>query len=143
MPTPAENTKIWAAARELGLSEDQLRDLVHQVSGQRSTRALTSAQTRALLDALVRLGARPGTRRKPSGRRAADGVFKLITPAQRELIDALRGELGGDWLSDKYFAGACRKRLRGKERPTTAADGARMIEALKQRLAYNQRKAAG
>jgi hypothetical protein len=146
-PTPPQIRKIMAAARELDLDEGQLRDLIGQRSatGSRSKRELTVGEAAAVIDDLVRLGASSGTAgargKKPSGRRSPAGVTRMITPEQREMIEQLRAELGGSWIRDEYFAGACRKRLRGKERPATSAEAATMIEVLKQRRAYDRSRA--
>jgi len=138
MPTPAETRKIFAAAREVGLDEDRLRDLVEQVSGQRSTRALDRGQTHQLIELLVGLGARKGSGRpKPSGRRPIDGVVNMISSAQRDMIGDLRAQLGGDWGREEYFRGACGKVIH-KPAPLTARDGERVIEMLRARLAYNR-----
>ncbi|HEX8320998.1 phage protein GemA/Gp16 family protein [Longimicrobium sp.] len=143
MPTPAETRKLFAGAREAGLDVEQLRDLVEAASGQRSTKQLNRDQTRQVIDALVKLGARAGTPgRKPSGKRQPAGVTAMITPAQRTYIADLRAQLGGDWLKDEYFAGACKKRM-GKTGLTTSADANRAIELLKKRIAYNAQRAAG
>lgn len=142
MPTPRELRKIFAAARELGLEEEKLRDLVEQVSGQRSTRALDALQTSTVIDALVRLGAASGAvATKPSGRRSVRGVTKLITPGQHDMIAVLRTRLGGDWLRDEYFEGACGRLLR-KDRPRTAGEAARTIEMLRARLAHRERRSS-
>lgn len=138
MPTPAELRKIFASAREVRLEDEQLRDLVEQVSGQRSTRALSHEQTHQLIELLVGLGARKGAgRRKPAGRRPVDGVVNMISTAQRELIADLRTQLGEDWHRDEYFRGACRKVIH-KDAPLTARDGERVIEMLRARGAYNR-----
>lgn len=141
MPNHAQIAKIHAAAREVGWDGDQLYELVQQVSGGRSVRALDTRQTKEVIDALVRAGARPGKRgRKPSGRRTAANEVLLITPDQRTLIGDLRAKLGGLWLGDRYLEGACVKRI-GKPRPTSAGDAARVIEMLKHRLAYEAKRA--
>jgi hypothetical protein len=147
MPTNPQLKRIWAAAREVGLEEADLRDLVERCSGQRSISALTTEQAIPVIDALVRLGASApanatGRRRasRPSGTRKPEGVTQLMTPGQATLIDTLRSELGGDWARDEYFAGAVNKRL-GKSRPATAGEAAQVIEMLKGRRSYNRRAA--
>lgn len=146
-PLSQQIPKIWAAAREVGVEEPQLRDLVARCSstGSNSIRALNAAEANNVIDALVRLGASSSTggrggKRRPSGRRKADGETQMITPRQVEEIARRRAELGEDWIRDEYYAGACRKRLR-KDRPATAAEGAKVIEMLKQVLAHERRKA--
>jgi hypothetical protein len=140
MPTAGELKRIWAAAREIGLGEEALRNVVEDVSGQRSLRALSQYETGRVIDCLVRAGARPARaagepagRGKASGRRQTPGVVRMVTPAQRAYIADLRGKLGGDWLSDRYYEGACLKLL-GKAVPTTSSDGSRVVQMLKIRL---------
>ncbi len=142
MPTVMETRKIFAGAREIGITEEQLRDLVEQVSNQRSVRQLTRTETGRLIDLLVQAGVRPAAApaKKRSGRRVPAGVLKMITPGQRGQITWLRDQLGGDWLRDEYFAGACRRRIK-KDAPTTAAEAASVIEMLKKRTDYNHKRA--
>jgi hypothetical protein len=140
MPTAAQTKKIWASAREVGLEESELRDLVFTLSGARSISKLSDFHARELIDLLVRGGARKGTPKpKPSGRRKAPNEVQMITPGQRTEIERRRTALGGDWLRDEYFAGACRKRIK-LDAPRTAAQAAQVIEMLKERAAYNAGK---
>lgn len=141
MPTRPQLRKIWGAAREIRLEEEALRDQVEAIAGHRRISKLTFAQADQLIELLVRLGATAGPgKRKPSGRRRAKGETKLISGEVRALIEDLRGQLGGKWLEDPYFAGAC-KRLFRKARPATAAEGARVVEMLKQRIAHDEQRA--
>lgn len=138
MPTGAQLRKIWASARELGLEEEQLRDAVEDLSGSRSISGLSFRQARELIDNLVRLGATPGGgASKPSGRRTGEAEVKLVSGDVRRLIEQLRGELGGKWLEDPYFEGACKRVIR-RPRPRTGAEGARVVEMLKKRLAHEE-----
>lgn len=141
MPTHQQTAKIFAAAREIGLDSDGVYDLVESACGARSVRALSVQQAAIVIDNLVRAGASSGAgkpkQRKPSGRRLPAGVMKMITPAQRAAIEHRRGELGGDWLRDDYFAGVCGKVI-GKPAAITAADAAKVIEAMKKRRAYDR-----
>lgn len=50
--TQLQIKKIWTKADELGMAEEQLRDLVRWVSGQESTRKLTRYQAKRLIDVL-------------------------------------------------------------------------------------------
>lgn len=130
--------KIWAGAKEIGIEEPALRDLVEKVSGNRSISALSFAEAGDVIDHLVSAGARKGS--KPSGRRMPPGVKKLLTGDQRSLIQDLREKLGGKWTEDRYFEGACRRVIK-KPRPTTAGNGARVIEMLKRRLEHEKARA--
>jgi hypothetical protein len=143
MPNAAQRRAIFGAARQLGLDDEQLRDQVEGVSGGRSVSALTQPQTKELLDAFARAGARLGsnsqTKRKPRGRRTQPGETLLITGDQREMIEDMRRRLGGKWEEERYFEGACARVIK-KPRPTTAGDGVRVIEMLKQRIAYEAKR---
>lgn len=140
MPSPGQTAKIFSAARELGWDREQLYDLVEQVSGGSSVSALTTTQTHQVIEALVRAGARPGKAKKPSGRRTAANESLLITPAQRELIEQLREDLGEKWTEERYYEGACMRVIK-KPRPTTAGNAERVIEMLKARRDHARRKA--
>lgn len=138
MPNRAQLAKIWAGAKEVGIDEPALRDLVEEISGSRSISGLSFAQAGDVIDHLVAAGARKG--RKPSGRRTAPGEFKILSGDQRDLIQDLREQLGGKWTEDRYFEGACRRVIK-KPRATTAGNGARVIEMLKARLEYERSRA--
>lgn len=140
--TAAQIRKLHFAAREVGLDQDGLYELVKQASnGGSSISALTVAQAGAVIDQLVRLGATKGRQKKPSGRPKVDHVAVMISAEQRDLIEQLRRDLGESWLQDEYFQGACR-RLIARPRPVTSADGVRVIEMLKARRAHDHRKQA-
>ncbi len=141
MASAAQLRKIWGAAREIGLEETDLRALVERVSGSTSISALSFAQAGEVIDSLVAMGARAGTgRRRPSGRRAAKGEIKLISGPMRALISELRSQLGEKWMRDEYFAGACKRQIK-QEHPRTAAEGSRVVEMLKKRIAYEEGRA--
>jgi len=83
--TPAQLRAIWTAARDQGLAEDLLRDLVQHVSGQRSTRALTRRQASTVIDQL-----RGGERRFGKNKfRELDGRPDMATGAQLRKIEAM------------------------------------------------------
>lgn len=50
--TKAQKAKIWTKAQEIGMAEEQLRDLVRWISGQDSTRELTKRQGIKLIDVM-------------------------------------------------------------------------------------------
>lgn len=59
--TPAQNRKIWALSSQLALKEDNLRDLVESVTGQRRVSLLTQPQA---LEVIRLLQAELAKRRK-------------------------------------------------------------------------------
>lgn len=121
---------IQIKRRQIGLDDDDWRDIVERVTGQRSTRGLTLTQTRALLGELDRLTGGSA----PQGRRMLQGAFVpkiqalwisawnlgLVTSREdRQLIAFVRRQTGIDhanWLLDN-------------------ADALKVIEALKAMLA--------
>jgi hypothetical protein len=50
--TAAQRRKIWAAAKQRGLDEDDLREIVRQITGQTSTKALTIHEAVRIIDRL-------------------------------------------------------------------------------------------
>ena len=100
--TPAQRRAIVLAGRRVGLDVDDLRAMA--AGG--SLRALSFEAASAMLDSLNRDFERPtdgatgGDRRaakgarRTSGRRARPGIFKMITPRQREAIESYRVRLG-------------------------------------------------
>lgn len=140
MPTRAQTTKVFTAAKEIGWDREQIYDLVEQVSGGRSVSALTMDQASAVIDAMVRAGARAGTpKKKPRGRRTAENETLMVTRQQIDLMLDYRERLGGRWLEERYFEGACVRLIR-RPRPINAGQGARVIEMLKRRLAHQEAK---
>lgn len=140
MPSKAQMRKIWASARELGMEEETLRSIAHAVSGSDSLSALTFDEAKRVIDQLVEAGATrsPSYKSgKPRGRKTQDGEVLLITGPQRAHIQELREKLGDKWLRRRYFEGAC-MRLIHKPHPTTAGDGARVIEMLKARVKHQE-----
>ncbi|OQZ00534.1 MAG: hypothetical protein B6D35_06390 [Candidatus Brocadia sp. UTAMX2] len=53
--TQAQKKKIWTKAHEIGMAEEQVRDLVRWVSGQESTKELTKSRGIELIDILERM----------------------------------------------------------------------------------------
>lgn len=133
--TARQRMKIFAAARELGMGDEMLHDLVLRVAGQESIASLTRQDAALVIDALVRCGA-SGFRygRTPgSSTPDADGpnVIRLPSgPQMRMLVDLALGI--GLRPDSPIYRGVVRKALgRGREKILTAADASRVIEGLK------------
>lgn len=120
---------IQIKRRRLGLDDDDWRDIVERITGQRSTRGLNPKQTRALLDELDRLtGGRAPTRRMLEGAFvpkiqalwiSAWNLGLVASRDDRQLVAFVRRQTGIDhanWLLDN-------------------ADALKVIEALKSMLA--------
>ena len=141
MATKPQISKIFASLRELGWEREQLDQVVVQVSGGDSVRALSTEQAAKVIDVLVKAGASPSRKGKPRGRRTAANETLLITPDQRKMIEDLRAQIGGSWIRVAYFESACMRVIR-RYQPATAGEGAKVIEMLKKRLQYEIRKAS-
>ncbi len=136
MASAAQVRKIWAAAREIGLEESQLRGLIEDQVGSPSVSRLSFAQAGQVIETLIALGARAGAgAQKPSGRRAGAAEIKLISGPMRRLIQDLRAQLGDPWTKDAYFGGACRRLIK-TDHPRTGREASRVVEMLKKRIAH-------
>ena len=133
--TPRQIRAVHAAARQAGLTDEAYRDRLRAVTGQDSSKALTSAQASAFL---VDLGVDPLPPRRrrqappPRPRRLPRGVERLATPAQRRLIAELRTEVR--WNPPGAGDGDYNRWLRvslGLDRVRTAGEARRAIEGLK------------
>lgn len=127
--TPAQRKAIFAAARAKGRSVDDLRAMTPNGSISRLSR-------REAFDLLNRLNAgtehdRPAPRRRP---RRAKGMYAFVTDAQRDLIAALRLEIGWsdeqfrDWLGKRHYADDPTRPMTDMQ---SSADAMRVIELLK------------
>lgn len=90
--TPKQLQKIWVVAGNRGMSEDDVKDIVERISGQRSTRALSKGQAIKIIDALEN-GAREWTV-YTQDKDPKKIVF--VSRKQLALIDKLKGEAGWD-----------------------------------------------
>lgn len=116
MITAKQIKKIWTKAYEIGITEEQLRDIVKYVSGQDSTRELTRKQGIELIDLMERNRKMPGylsnSLRKgitlcPKKDKKIIGRFvSFITPGQLSLIESLKKE--ADW-DDEHLMNFIRK----------------------------------
>ena len=104
--TPEQKQKIWVIARKRGMSDDELRDIVERISGQRSTRALSKGQAIKVIDSLEN-GSREWTVYS-QGEDPKKIVF--ASKDQLALIDHLKREAG--WDDDRLmnFIKKCYKR---------------------------------
>lgn len=116
--TKAQKTKIWTKAQEIGMTEEQLRDLVKWVSGQESTRELTKRQGIKLIDVME--GKRSVFENNPMNpplvretilapkkdKKIIGRFVPLATPGQLSLIENLKREAGWD---DEHLMNFVRK----------------------------------
>jgi hypothetical protein len=120
--TGAQRRKIWALAKEKGLTEDMVRAVVGQVSGQTSTSALNVWEAVQVIDRLA-------------GRREYDPGGNAITPKQMWKIKDLEASLG--WADKperltafiKKYARVDRARWLSKRQAAHIIDGLKSILA--------------
>ncbi|HUU56380.1 MAG TPA: regulatory protein GemA [bacterium] len=112
---------IHVAKRELGLDDDQYRDLLYAVTGKRSSKDLTAAETKEVVATLERLGFKPQGPR-PAGKATAAQVA-LVKALWREAARMPSENYLSVWLLNAYRV----------DRPEdlTFDDASRAIEALK------------
>lgn len=90
--TPEQIQKIWVVGKKRGLSDEDVRDIVERISGQRSTRALSKGQAIKVIDAIEN-----GSRRwivYSQEEEPKEIVF--ASKDQLALIDHLKKEAGWD-----------------------------------------------
>lgn len=123
--TDAQRSKLFAAARELGLDNDELHALVKDVTGKTSVRQLTMDEAGHVIDALVQRGASSGARHPLPA-----GVPRLVTPWQLARIRDLIHTLG--WQDARpLYEGVIKRALGGPVYPRTSAEAGKVIEAFK------------
>lgn len=131
--TPSQIRAIHVALPRRGLDDDEYRGLLRDRYGVDTCKALTRRQASELLVTLGRaLPQPPGGQRKPRRRqpraKTPSNVRRMITPAQRELIETLAREI--DWREPGGYRRWLRKSL-SLDRVSTAAQAAQVIEGLK------------
>lgn len=112
--TKAQKTKIWTKAQEIGMTEEQVRDLVTWVSGQESTRKFTKRQGIRLIDLMEDKTSSPppkpfrrGTILCPrKGGKIMGRFVNIATPGQLSLIEYLKKEANWD---DEHLMNFIRK----------------------------------
>lgn len=137
--TRAQVRAIHVALARRGIDDGTYRALLQGEFGASSCKELTRREASALLDRLGRpLANPPGAKPRSAVRRpiaepakapeVEDGVVRLATKAQRDLIDKLAGEVA--WEAEDGFARWLRRSL-GIARVRTGAEAAKAIDGLK------------
>ena len=103
----AQVKKMWAVAKELGLDEESLRDVVAASTQQRHISTLTRQQARAVIDQLELLAGRVpnlgySRRAGMSKDEQKDEVIYIVSPAECDKIQNLREQLG--WTEPELTA---------------------------------------
>ncbi|WP_028319660.1 regulatory protein GemA [Desulfobulbus elongatus] len=131
-PSKAELAKIHIAKKQLGLNDEEYRDILKMRTGKDSAAKLTSRQAFALIRHFERLGF------KPSRQPTLPGMSRDDSKQGKKIL-ALWIELSRSGMvpdgSDRALNGFV-KRQTGKDHLTwcSAEDKANLIEAMKKRL---------
>lgn len=143
--TSRQRSKIWAAAREIGLGDEALHQELDRVTGKSSIRTLTKAEAGLFIDFMVnelgasgpgrnfipsRPSAGPAQEAKPVPRATVDNVVRLATRGQLEKIQYLLRDLGLTRDSARFLGIAAR--ATGRSRIRTTLDASRVIDALRE-----------
>ena len=133
--TTGQIKKLWVSAKQLGLTDAGLHQLVSEVTGKKSIRILTSEEAARVIDRLVVAGADRSQRpQAPRERRAPlpENVIELATEKQVGMISRLLWHLG--WgVDDEYFR-ACVRQAIGRENIRTKREASDVINMLKAKL---------
>ena len=137
--TAAQVRAVHVALSKRGVDDDTYRHILNERFDAASCKELTRREASELLTLLGRdLPRPPGTRPRSGVRRpiarpaeppapAADGVVRLATKKQRDLIDKLAAEVA--WETPRGYARWLTASL-GLARVRTSAEAARAIEGL-------------
>lgn len=147
--TPAQVKAVHVALHRLGIGDDEYRAMLKDWNVT-TCKDLTRRQASDLIARLGRpLANPPGSRPKPAAKRRisnpaetppaedGDGVIRLSTNAQRNLIHGLAGEIA--WESDDGFRRWLARSL-GLDRVRTHDDATRAIQGLKGLKAHGHAK---
>lgn len=119
---------IWVLVKQIGLDEDQVHNLIFQVTAKKSIKTLSDLEVNQLINHFIRMGARVKKRRGPS-RNLPFNVVELVSQKQIRLVDILADQLG--WQDDPdRLKGFIRKVIK-RDRIITKQDGMKVIEGLK------------
>lgn len=133
--TPGQIKKLWVSAKQLGLTDAGLHQVVSEVTGKESIRILTSEEAARVIDRLVSAGAdHSQTPQDPQKRRPPlpENVIELATERQVGMISRLLWHLG--WgVDDEYFR-ACVRQAIGRENIRTKREASDVINMLKAKL---------
>ena len=132
--TSAQVRAVHTAKSRAGIDDDTYRALLEDRYGVRSCTRLSRRQATDLLTKLGRPLPRPTRERKRRPDRLPEGAVRLVTPAQRELIAELAGEI--EWGAADGYEGWLQRSM-GLDRVATSDQGARVIEGL---LAIRRRR---
>ena len=118
---------LWVLARQLGMTDELLHEIVFKGTGRKSLKELSVLEAKVVIDNLVEDGAKVTKKRKPR-RNLPENVIELVTGEQIRLIEYLVDQLG--WDDPRQLIGF-NKRVIKKERIGTTREASKIIEGLK------------
>jgi hypothetical protein len=133
--TPAQIRKLWISAKSLGMTDLELHQVVADLTGKDSIRALTCEEASRVINKLVAGGAEPSRAPQPSRERRPplpENVIELATEKQIGMISRLLWHLG--WQVDDQYFRACVRQSIGRENIRTKREAANVINMLKAKL---------
>lgn len=119
---------IWVLAKQIGLDEDQVHDIIFQFTAKKSIKALSDLEINQLIEHFIRLGAQV-KKRRPLSRNLPFNVVELVSQKQTRLVDILVDQLG--WRDDPDRLKEFIRRVIKRDRIVTKQDGMKVIEGLK------------
>lgn len=130
--TPAQVRIIFGLAKSRGLTDDELRSIVEELTGSRSISQLSRSEAEKVINRLNGRAVTP--RRTVQHRRRQAGVPQIASPAHLDLMRSLARRRGmGDKGLEQLSIRQC-----GHYPPRTTAETNSVVEALK---AMNKREA--
>ncbi len=119
---------IWALARQLGLDDDGLHEMVKGCTGKDSIKELMLDDVHEVVKKFAEAGAKIKKVRKPA-RDLPKNVLEIITPEQTNFIRYMEEKLG--WQDNPKRLMGFSKKIIGKVKPGTKEEGIKIILALK------------
>ena len=128
MITTKQIKLTWVLARQIGMDSDCLHEMVFNITGNDSLKALSVEQGKQVIDSLIYAGAKVKKTRKPR-RDLPLNVVELITPDQVRFIKYLEKKLG--WHDNpERLKGFLKRTIKGKV-AKTKKEGIKAIQGLK------------
>ena len=137
MITEGQIKLIWVLARQLGMTSDDLHEMIAGATGKDSIKSLSTSEGARVIDSLVRAGARVKRKRQPR-RDLPPNIVELLTPKQASFIRYLEKELG--WQDNPERLKGFIKRSIKKEVVRTKQEAIKVIEGLKNMAEREGRK---
>lgn len=119
---------IWALARQVGLDNDGLHELIEGLTGKKSIGNLTNTDVSLIIEKLTNAGARIKKKREIP-KDLPGNVVEMITLKQKKLIKYFNEKLA--WQDNPDRLKGFSKRIIKKEMAATKEEGTRLILAMR------------